>query len=49
MSSYPTLGNCLFGSVSLTKNFDIDKYKYSGNGIKFGTKNFFLVMDLAVI
>ena len=49
MSSYPTLGNCLFGAVSLTENVDIDKYKYSGNGIKFGTKNVFLVMDLAVI
>ena len=25
-----TLGNCLFGSVKLTKNADLDKYKYSG-------------------
>ena len=25
----PTLLNCLFGAVSLTKNADIDKYKYS--------------------
>ena len=25
--------NCLFGAVSLTKNVDIDKYKYSGWGI----------------
>ena len=41
MSSYPTLGNCLFGAVSLTENVDIDKYKYSGNGIKFGTKKSF--------
>ena len=32
-SSDPTLENCLFGAVSLTKNADIDKYKYSGYGI----------------
>ena len=29
------LVNCLFGAVSLTKNADIDKYKYSGYGIGF--------------
>ena len=27
--------NCLFGAVSLAKNADIDKYKYSGYGIVF--------------
>ena len=25
-----TLENCVFGAVKLTKNDDIDKYKYSG-------------------
>ena len=35
INSYPTLENCLFGAVSLTKNADIDKYKYSGYGIGF--------------
>ena len=35
ISSYPTLENCLFGAVSLTKIADIDKYKYSGYGIGF--------------
>ena len=35
ISSYPTLGNCLFGAVSLTKNADIDEHKYSGYGIGF--------------
>ena len=35
ISSYPTLENCLFGAVSLTKNVDIDRYKYSGYGIGF--------------
>ena len=29
----PALKNCLFGAVTLTKNADIDKYKYSGYGI----------------
>ena len=37
----PTLENCLFGAVTLTKNADIDKYKYSGYGIGFdGRGNF---------
>ena len=35
ISNYPTLENCLFGAVSLTKNADIDRYKYSGYGIGF--------------
>ena len=30
ISDYPTLENCLLGAVTLTKNADIDKYKYSG-------------------
>ena len=33
-----TLGNCLFGTVKLTKNADIDKYKYSGYGVRFNSK-----------
>ena len=32
---YPALENCLFGAVSLTKNADIDNYKYSGYGTGF--------------
>ena len=28
--SDPTLENCLFGAVTLTKNVNIDKYRYSG-------------------
>ena len=35
ISDYPTLENCLFGAVNLTKNADIDKYKYSGYGTGF--------------
>ena len=35
ISDYLTLENCLFGAVTLTKNADIDKCKYSGYGIGF--------------
>ena len=34
-SSDPTIENCLFGAVSLTKNPNIDKYKCSGCGTGF--------------
>ena len=33
--SDPTLKNCSFGAVTLTKNADIEKYEYSGYGRKF--------------
>ena len=36
-----TLENCLFGAVKLTKNADIDKYKYSGYGIVFNSRGSF--------
>ena len=35
---YPTLENCLFGAVSLTKN--ANKYKYSGYGMGFERHGF---------
>ena len=41
IKDYPTLENCLFGAVSLTKSPDIDKYKYSGYGIGFDRHEFF--------
>ena len=41
MSHYPTLENCLFVAVTLTKNADTDKYKYSGYGIGFDRYNSF--------
>ena len=41
ISSYPTLENCLFEAVSLTKNADIDQYKYSVYGIGFDRKGEF--------
>ena len=37
----PTLKNCLFGAVSLTKTADIDKYGYSGHGIGFDRRSSF--------
>ena len=45
ISSYPTLENCFFGAVKLTKNTDIDKYKYSGYGIGFHRKEQFSFGD----
>ena len=37
----PTLKNCLFGSVTFTKNANIDKYGYSGYGIGFDRRGSF--------
>ena len=39
--NYPTLENCLFGSVKLTKNADIYKYGYFGYGIGFDRQSSF--------
>ena len=41
ISSYPTLENCLFRAVSLTKYVDIDYYKYSGYDVGFDRKGEF--------
>ena len=41
ISSYPTLENCLFGAVKLTKHSDIDQYKCSGYGIGFDRRGKF--------
>ena len=43
--SYPTLENCLFGAVKLTKHFDVDLYQYSGYGNGFDRKGFFSTGD----
>ena len=40
-SSDPTIKNCLFGAVTLTKNADIGKYKNSGYGIGFDRRSSF--------
>ena len=37
----PTLKNCFFGAVTLTKNADVDKYRYSGYGIGFDRRSSF--------
>ena len=37
----PTLKNCLFGAVKVTKNSDIDKYTYPEYGIGFDSKGTF--------
>ena len=37
----PTLKNCLFGAVNLTKNADIEKYEYSGYTIGFDRRSSF--------
>ena len=36
-----TLENCFIGAVKLTKNADIDKFKYSGYDIGFDSKGSF--------
>ena len=38
------LENCLFGTVRLTKNADIDKYKYLGYGIEFDARGTYFLM-----
>ena len=40
-TSDPTIKNCLFGAAILTKNADIEKYKYSGYGIGFDKRSSF--------
>ena len=36
-----TLENCLFGGVTVAKNTDVNKYKYSGYGVGFDGKGVF--------
>ena len=43
--SYPTLENCLFGAVKLTKHVHVDLYKYSGYGIGFDRKRSYSIGD----
>ena len=40
-----TLNNCLFGSVKLTTNADLDKYRYGYYGIGFDSRSEFLSTD----
>ena len=41
IDNYPTLANALSGAVKLTKNVDIDKYRYFRYGIGFDEKGFY--------
>ena len=43
--THPKLVNCLFGAVSIAKNADIDKKKYSGYGIEFDRTSVCLLPD----
>ena len=43
ISSDSTLINCLFGVVSITKNANIDKYKYFGYEIGFDRRSLYLL------
>ena len=41
IDSDPALKNCLFGVVTLTKNADTEKYRYSAFGIGFDRRSSF--------
>ena len=45
VKTHPTLVNCLFGAVSITKNADIDKNKYSGYRIRFDRTGIYSLPD----
>ena len=45
VKTHPRLVNCLFEAVSITKNADIDKNKYSGYGIGFDRTGIYLLPD----
>ena len=45
LNTYFRLGNCLFGSVKLTKNLDLDKYKYTSYSTAFDSPSKFLFTD----
>ena len=47
--NYPTLKNCLFGAVTLTKNTDIEKYVYSGYGIGFDRRSNFYFEEVILV
>ena len=47
MTICPTPENSLFGAVSLTKNIDIDKFKYPGYGIGFDRNCIIFGVDMS--
>ena len=40
----PTLENCLFGAMKLTKNSDMNKYNYSGMVLDLSKKDLLVVL-----
>ena len=44
-----TLSNCLFRSVKLTKNADLDKYKYTGYSIRLNSRVEYSLPDGTVV
>ena len=42
---HPKLENSLFGAVKLATNADVDKYKYTGYGIRFNRRETFSVAN----
>ena len=42
------LGNCLLASVELTRNTNLDKYKYSSYGIGFDSRSGFSLTDASI-
>ena len=45
LNSNFTLGNCLFGSLKLTRNADADKYQYRGYTIGYDSRSQFLFAE----
>ena len=43
-----TLKDCLFGAVKLTKNADVDKYKYSSYGVRFDSQSAFSLSNSSI-
>ena len=43
-----TLKDCLFGAVKLTKNADVDKYKYSSYGVQFDSQSAFSLSNSSI-
>ena len=39
------LDGCLFGTAKLTKNAALDKYQYSGYGIRFDDRSFLINVE----
>ena len=45
----PTLENCLFGSIKISKSSDMNKYNYKGYGIRFLIQEELFYIHLVVL